>query len=219
MTATAQRPARTTKASPVASTSVAPVRTRRPWGYGAVAVALILVGGLLAVFLYNNLQRTDLVFVAAHELDRGDTIAATDLTTLAVIPGQQIDAFTKEQAKELIGKVALVPVPAGGLISSSAVADELPIPAGMALVGLALKSTQMPSVSLRAGDEVVLTSVAQQSAGLEQTGLDIKGTIVATPDTDQVSGTTLVNVYVSKAVASDLASRAAAGTITLYVAG
>ncbi|MFT4284334.1 MAG: SAF domain-containing protein [Protaetiibacter sp.] len=216
MTTPAQRPQ---SAAAARSTTVAPVRTRRPWGYGAAAVALILAGGLLAVFLYNNLQRTDLVFVSAHELDRGDTITATDLTTLAVIPGQQIDAFTKEQAGDLIGKVALVPLPAGGLISSSAIADELPIPAGMALVGLALKPTQMPSVSLRAGDEVVLTTVAQQSAGLDQTGIDIKGTIVATPNTDKISGTALVNVYVSKAVASDLASRAAAGTITLYVAG
>lgn len=205
----------------VARGDVSPVRTRRPVGYLAAAIALIVVGGLIAVFLYTSSQRTEDVFVAAHTIDRGATIKATDLTTLAVAPGQRVQGFTTAQSPQVIGKVATTVVPQGGLVTPSSIANNLPVPASKAIVGLSLKAAQLPSIPLHAGDKVVLTPVAQQngisSSSTSSSSLDVDGTIVDSPTVIQSSGTTVVNVYVSQSVASDLTGRAAAGLVALYL--
>jgi hypothetical protein len=203
---------------PQSGSAVFPVRARRSWGYGAAAIAAIVVGGLLSAFLYSSTQHSEQVFVVATALDRGQTIAAQDLTTITITPGQRIDAFTPAQAGQLIGKTITAALPKGSLLTHGAVADRLPIPAGEAIVGVALKPSQMPSTPISAGSRIVITPIAGQNATVKSTqAADVPATVVDQLATNQSTGLVIVNVYIASRDASDVAGRAAAGLVTLYV--
>lgn len=203
-----------------ASAGVVPVRTRRSWGYTAAAVAAIVVGGMLSAQLYTNLQHTTTVFVTSTVIDRGTTITAQDLGTLQIAAGQPVSGFTPDQASQVLGKTAAVTLPKGSLLTTGAVTGAVSVPAGMAVVGVALKLSQMPSIGLHAGDRVVLTPIANQNTTVSSspTAGNVPATVSNRPTTDPTSGLTVVNVEVSQADAGDLAGRAAAGLVALYLA-
>jgi hypothetical protein len=206
---------------PGAEASVAPVRTRRSWGYGAGALAAIIVGGLIGAFVYTGTQHTDEVWVVRSDVPRGQTITAQDLAVINVAHGQHTAGFTGPAAKDrIIGKIAIVDLPGGSLVTEKSIAATLPVPAGKSLVGIALKTSQVPSVPLHAGDKVVITPIAQQagtiSAGAQKAG-DVDAIIATDPKPDSASGTVVVNVYVTASRASDVAGRAAGGQVTLYL--
>jgi hypothetical protein len=197
---------------------VAPVRRRRSRGYAAAAVAAIAAGGLLSALLWQSLQHTTTVFVTSTSVEQGATITANELTTLQIAAGQPVTAFSPAQARDVVGKTAAVALPAGSLVTPAALRSEMTVPAGKALVGIALKSSQMPSVPLHPGDEVVLTPVANLNTTVtSKTAGDVPAVVADSPTADTASGATVVNVDVATADASDLAGRAAAGTVALYL--
>lgn len=206
---------------PGAEAAVAPVRTRRSWGYGAGALAAITVGGLIGAFVYTSTQHTDEVWVVRATVDRGTTITAQDLAVMQIAHGQRTAGFTGPAAKDrIIGKVAIVDLPQGSLVTAASIAKALPVPEGQALVGIALKTSQVPSAPLHAGDHVVVTPIAQQ-AGTVAAGskavADVSAVVATDPKPDSASGTVVVDVYVSATQASDIAGRAASGQVTLYL--
>jgi len=200
---------------------VAPVRTRRSWGYGAGAIAAIIVGGLIGAFVYTGTQHSDEVWVVSKTVDRGDTITAQDLAVIDVAHGQRTAGFTGAAAKDqIIGKVATVDLPQGSLVTRASIARKAPVPDGDAMVGVALKTTQLPAAPLHAGDKVVVAPIAQQ-AGTISAGSgkvkDVSAVVASDPKPDSASGTVVVDVYVSASSASDVAGRAAAGEVTVYL--
>jgi hypothetical protein len=206
-----------------AGAAVAPVRTRRSWGYGAGAIAAIIVGGLVSLFLWTGTQHTTEVWVVSKTVDRGQAITAQDLAVIQVAPNQRTAGFAGPEARnQIIGKLAAVDLPQGSLITRDSITRTLPVPDGKSLVGIALKATQMPAYSLHAGDKVVIAPVAQQNGGALDPAKqpnDVNATIATDPKTDSTSGITIVNVYVSASSASDVAGRSAAGQVTIYLAG
>ena len=201
---------------------VEPVRSRRSWRYTAGAAAAILAGGLLSAALYSQGQRTETLFTLARTVQRGETITARDLTTITVTPGQRIDGYAPAQAASLIGRVAAITLPAGSLVTRSAIARQLPIGEGRAVVGVAVKASQMPATGLSAGDRVVITPIAGQEGTVESTRaapVDVAATVAAAPTTDPVTGLVVVDVTVPVAEASDVAGRAAAGQVAVYLIG
>lgn len=201
---------------------VDPVRSRRSWRYTAGAVAAILAGGLLAVTLYTQARQTVTVFTVAGTVQRGATFTAGDLATITVTPGQRIDGYTPGQAAEVVGKVAAVTLPAGSLITRGAVAARLPIGGGRAVVGVAVKASQMPATRLTAGDQVVVTPIAGQNGTVESKGaapVDVAATVIDAPTTDSTTGLVVIDVSVPSSEASDVAGRAAAGQVAVYLTG
>lgn len=197
---------------------VDPVRTKRGWGYGFAAIAAIIVGGLLTMFVYIGLQHSDEVFVVNSTIDRGQTISATDLSVIQVAPNQRVAGFT--QSADIVGKVATVDLPKGSLVTPASIATALPIPSGKSLVGIALKRSQLPSTPLHAGDKVTIVPIAQQQGAVgsgASTPSNVQAIVATTDQVDQSSGLVVVNVYVSQSAAGDVAGRAAAGQVTLYV--
>jgi len=204
--------------APTRSDVVAPVRTKRSWGYGFAAIAAIIVGGLITMFAYTSLQHTDEVFVVNTNVDRGATITSKELSVIQVAPNQHVAGFT--QASAIVGKVATVDLPSGSLVTPSSISTALPIPAGKSLVGIALKKSQLPSVPLHPGDKVTIVPIAQQQ-GTVTANADVpsgvQATVATTDQVDPSSGLVVVNVYVSQSAAGDVAGRAAAGQVTIYV--
>jgi hypothetical protein len=196
---------------------VSPVRTKRSRIWVAGATALILVGGLLSVFLYTSLGHPDEVFAVARSIPRGATITADDLTSLALASGQRSPAISTSSPSEVIGKVTTVDLPKGSLVTPAAIAATQQIPAGRALVGLSLKPSQLPAEPLVAGNRVEIVPIASDTtADTSVTTSTISG-VVSDISIDQQSDTTIVDVYVSETVAADLTSRAAAGTVAIYL--
>lgn len=199
---------------------VAPVRTRRSWGYGAGAIAAIIVGGLIGAFVYTGTQHSDEVWVVNKAVVRGDAITAQDLAVIDVAHGQRTAGFTGVAAKDqIIGKVATVDLPKGSLVTHDSIATKAPVPDGDALVGVALKTTQLPAAPLHAGDKVVIAPIAQQAGtlGAGKKVDDISAVVASDPKPDTASGSVVVDVYVSASSASDVAGRAAAGEVTVYL--
>lgn len=203
--------------------AVAPVRTRRSWGYGAGAVAAIIVGGLVGYFVYTGTQHTDEIWVVSQTVDRGETVTAQDLAVINVAHGQRTAGFTGPAAKDqIIGKVAIVDLPKGSMVTGQSIAKTLPVPDGKSMVGIALKTSQLPSVDLHAGDRVIITPIAAQAGTAGAAGKapsDVDATVATDPKADASSGTVIVNVYVANSAASDVAGRAAAGEVTVYLDG
>jgi hypothetical protein len=206
----------------VSAEQIAPVRTRRSWIWLAGAAALIVVGGLLNVFLFTSVGHPDEVFAVSHSIPRGTTLTAGDLTSVALASGQSSPAISTSSPSEVIGNVTTVDLLKGSLITPAAVAATQQVPAGRALVGLSLKASQLPAEPLAAGDRVeivpVATDATDSTGGAMVTTSTVSG-VVSDSTVDQQSGTTIVDVYVSQTVAADLTSRAAAGSVAIYLTG
>jgi hypothetical protein len=198
---------------------VAPVRTRRSWIWLAGAAALILVGGLLNVFLFASAGHPDEVFAVSHSIPRGTTLTAGDLTSLALASGQSSPAISTTSPSEVIGKVTTVDLPKGSLITPSTIAAEQQIPDGRALVGLSLKPSQLPAEPLAAGSHIEIVPIATVAGGDTSVNTSTVSGVVSDTIVDQQSDTTIVDVYVSQTVAADLTSRAAAGSVAIYLTG
>lgn len=208
-----------TSADPAA---VPPVRTRRSGIWLAAAVVLILLGGIGGAFVYTTASNTEQVFVAANSIARGDTIDREDLTTIALASGQSTQAIPVARADDVIGQIAAGNIAAGGMITESDLTPTLPVPSGQALVGLELKSNQLPAQALVGGDEIVIVPVASQSATGVATTVDPASTVQATVSQVRTSanstGTVIVDVYVEARSAANVTSLAAAGGVAIYLA-
>ena len=201
----------------VDSRTVAPVRTRRSWVWIAGAAALILVGSLLNVFLFTSVGHPDDVFAVSHTIPRGTTLTAGDLTSIALVSGQSSPAISTSSPSEVIGKVTTVDLPKGSLITPASIAATQQIPTGRALVGLSLKSSQLPAEPLVAGNHIEIVPIATDTAGEVSVDTTTIPGVVSDISVDQQSDTTIVDVYVSQTVAADLTSRAAAGGVAIYL--
>lgn len=202
--------------------AVPPVRTRRSGIWLAAAIVLILLGAIGGAFVYTTASNTEQVFVAASTIARGDTIERDDLTTIALAAGQTTQAIPVARANDVIGKIATDNIAAGGMITESDLTTTLPVPSGQALVGLELKSSQLPAQALVGGDEIVIVPVATQSATGVPTTVDPSTTVQATVSQVRTSanttGTVVVDVYVDARSAANVTSLAAAGGVAIYLA-
>lgn len=195
------------------------VRKRMPAVWAAAGVVLVLVGVVAGVFAFSAASRATQVFVAADPIARGTVIQADDLTTLSIASGQPTAAFTEAQAGDVIGTIAAVDIPAGGLITDTSVTDQLTVPQGRALVGLTLTTGQLPAQRLHAGDTVYLVPVPPQGVA-DAPPVTATDTIAAT--VSQVTPVTnstdvVVDVYVSSQAAPQVTALAASGTLAIYL--
>lgn len=197
---------------------VRPVRARRSRAYLAGALALIVAGGVGSAFLYTNASDTQQVLVVSQDVQRGQVITATDLTSIGIADGQSTQGVPATDSGTVVGKMATVDMPRGSLVTGGSFAESLAVPAGRALVGLLLKPAQLPAQPLAAGDRVVIVPVAADGRTAPVATDTVTG-VVSDIVADKPSGTTIVDVYVAQTVAADLASRAAGGAVAIYLTG
>lgn len=150
---------------------------RRP--VAAVAVAVAVLAGLQAAAGPDD--PTTEVTVAARDLPAGTTLAAADLTTVAVPPAA---APTGSPALDtLVGRVLAGPVPAAEAVTEARLvgAAGLDVAGGRVAVPVRLPDPGAAAL-LRLGDEVDLVATDPQAGTTRTVGRDVR--VVALPESD-----------------------------------
>jgi hypothetical protein len=179
-----------------------------------LAVLLMLVGAAGSVYLASaGRPRVDVVALA-HPVARGDVIRAGDLATvrLAVDGGRVRLASPASAGTDIVGKAALVDLPAGTLLSPELFSAATP-PLGEATVGIRLPVEALPSPALRSGEWVRI--VRTDPATGEAREIVPRAMVSAVTAPDELSGVAgdgdgdvVVHVAVPASAADDVAGAA-----------
>lgn len=177
-----------------------------------MGVLCVVLGAALAAIVAVATLGGDQVVVAARDIPAGTVITQQDLQT-GQLRGDGIATIPADQARSLIGKTAVGPVPDGAVLAPDMVAEEPPPGPGQAAVGLNLKPGQLPGV-LDPGRHVsVLLVSGADSAAAD--AVPARTVLVDNAEVLEVTsdpgGTWLVTVSVPAPTAADVASAASAG--------
>ncbi|WP_157472400.1 SAF domain-containing protein [Frankia sp. EAN1pec] len=121
----------------------------------AVAALLVVMGaGTGAWAVTSSGDKADAV-VLTRPLNRGELIETGDLAIARVsVEGTGVRLASPQAAREsLVGRQALLDLPAGTLVTPEMAGSALP-PAGLARVGLRLAPEALPSAQIQPGDWV-----------------------------------------------------------------
>jgi hypothetical protein len=193
-------------------------RDRRP-ALAALALLLIVGGGLGAgLIVYRTGQQTD-VLVANHTIHPGDVVSADDLTTVR-LSGGSTNTVAASNEHAYVGSVAVTTVPDGALLNPLMFHTKRGvIPAGGQSLGISVPAQQRPSTQFSAGDIVQAYYVVKgNSSGADTAPVATKiadPLLVIGVHTSSGDGSSIVSVLVGADTAAALAIPASQGNIVL----
>ena len=171
-----------------------------PWL--ALALVLVVGGGLLVGLLVQSAADRSTVLAAARTIAPGQVITNADLRVVDVGVDGEASLVPATSRASIVGKVAVVGIPEGALLSPGQVAAGGGIEPGTVVVGALLAPGELPVSTLRAGDAVALVAVTGgQGADRESLGT---GTVFTT-----TAGTQTGSVFVSLVVGEEIAEQVA----------
>lgn len=137
----------------------------------AIGFVIVSVCGFGALVWSRSMTATTSVLVAAHDISRGDVLSDDDLVPAELRSAGDLGLVDPADVSTLVGRVALIDVPAGAPLLGPMV-DTLDVLAdGEALVGVALERGQAPS-ELAVGDTVRVI-VVPDPASLDARGPEL----------------------------------------------
>ena len=173
---------------------------RLPWL--ALAVVLVVGGGLLVGLLVQSAGHSSAVLFAARGIAPGQVIRDADLRAVYVGIDGRSSLVPATSRRSVVGKVAAVGIPEGALLAPGQVAAGGGLDPGSVVVGALLGPGELPVPTLRAGNVVQLVAVTgSQGARLESLG---QGSVFST-----APGTQTGSVFVSLVVDNGIADRVA----------
>jgi hypothetical protein len=184
--------------------------------------------------LYASADHQVSVLVMAQTVNQGQLIKAADLTQVSLAVSGGLTPIPVSDAPELSGRRAVVTIPAGSLLTPTDLTTSSPIPAGDAVVGVALKAGQLPSPGLVPGDQVMIVQTeppgtAVDTPGASSAGQDSESSVgvlvpqasvydVETPSVGSSADITqLVSVEVAATLASAVSAAAASEQLSLVL--
>lgn len=199
-----------------------PPPARRNRSRIALGTFVILVMSLLFAAAYSNVGQRRAVLVVARPVTAGSVITAADLREVRVSADPTLRPVRAENRRSVVGRVAGVDLVPGTLVTRRQLATGPALPAGRAIVGLALKAGQLPS-GLRAGDAVLVVLVPPAGAAgvapdSESAVLD-DVRVAAVGEAEDAAGATVVSVNVPAADAAAVATAGADGRVSLVKVG
>jgi len=191
-------------------------RRRRP-GMIGLAVALTVLGALLAGYLAQTAGRKVPVLALTRPVAYGAQIQQADLAEVRIAADPTVARISARERASVIGQYAAMPLAQGALlIPGSITGQPLPKP-GNQLVGVALTRSQMPGGDLEPGRSVLLVATPGPGASSpDSSPATTPATVVRVNPPDQ-NGVTVVDVEVSAGQGPALAARVATGRIALVV--
>lgn len=208
----------------LAPTAGQPLRThQRRRGTIAAGVLLTVIAALLVGVLYSRAGGKIAVIVTARPVPVGHMISRADLTT-AQIAADTIPAYADGHMAEVVGKTAAVGLVAGEIVAPAMLSANPTLPAGAAVVGVAVKPGQLPADGLASGDTVMVivlpaTSPSEPSAGSAAGAagarvLDESAVVLDSTDLASSDGS-VVSLQVPDSDAAPLAAASNAGLVAL----
>jgi hypothetical protein len=178
----------------------------------AVGLLVTVMFALGAVLWHLNATSKVPALAMTDAVARGDVIEANDLRIVYVASDDPLARMTPTESSEVIGRVALVDLAPGTLLTPTVVADAAALEAGDGVAGLALDPGQYPALGLAPGDRV---NVVVSGATAATTGTSPGAEVIAHGATvfrveDLASDRKLVSILASEGDAETVA--AAAGT-------
>lgn len=180
-----------------------------------LAVGLVCLGGLVGLWLWTSSSTATEVVAVRAGVERGQLIAATDLTTVRVALDPSLRTVPGAALESLVGKRAVSDLAAGTLVAPEQVGDAVVPGRGLAVVAVPIAPGLIPAEPLLAGDTVRLVQAPTQGGSVSGAPVEITATVLhVTPGDTQ----TVVDVVVADARAGELAARAASGDVALVLA-
>lgn len=170
--ATTLRPERQTAngrhPAPAGLRTAAARRPQLPW---VVLGVLVIAGAALGFGLWaSRLGERQAVLVAARTVAPGAVIEPEDLAEAEVAGDGRLAFVPAASAASVVGRVAVIGLAEGSLVTPGALGDTAPVGPDEAVVGVALAPGAVPVPDLRVGDRVAVVEVGV--AGPEGSGGD-----------------------------------------------
>ncbi len=199
--------------------TVAPPNRRVRLPELAVGLLVTVMFALGAVLWHLNATSKVPAVAVASEVERGEVIEAADLRVVYVSSDDPLARMTAAESSSVVGRVALVDLAPGTLLTPTVVADAAALEAGDGVVGLALDPGQYPALGLAPGDRVnVVESGEAAATGDGESGTQVlaRGATVFEIE-DLASDRKLVSILTSEADAEAVAAAAGAGGLRLVL--
>ncbi len=207
--------------------------TRRPL-MAVVSAAIVLASVAAFAAVYRSSSHPSSVLIVTTTIQQGQQITGSDLGQASADVSNGVSPIPVAAVGELAGKRAAVTIPAGSLLVTADISGSPPIGPGDAVVGLALKSGQLPSNGVEPGDQVMIVQTAapgalptgSSPAGTASSAFGTAGILVpeatvfdtAVPPLNSSSGATeLVSVEVSATLGAAVSTDAAADQVSLVL--
>lgn len=197
----------------------APPKLRRRPLLALAGLGLVVMGALLAVWVY--LSNTDSVSAVAvrDTVMRGETITAADLMSVQVTPDPALQVVPGAALESFVGHRAARDLSAGTLLTREAITEQVVPGQGQSVVGLALTAELMPGEPLQVGDRVRVVATPGQAgdpATFESADTLFPAEVVDVA-TSVESAQTVVSVLVPEGDAAQIAQWASAGRAALVL--
>jgi hypothetical protein len=120
----------------------------------AVGVLVTVVFALGAVLWHLRAVDSSPALAVTGAVERGATIGAGDVRVVYVSSGDGVARLDESQIDQVVGRVALVDLAPGTLLTASVIADRPAVAPGEGVAGLALDPGAYPALGLSPGDRV-----------------------------------------------------------------
>lgn len=208
-----------------ATISLAPPGRRVRMPELVIGVLVMSVFALGAVLWHLSAVDRSPALAIVGTVERGDVISADDLRVVYVSSDEAVARMGESQMSEVVGRVALVDLAPGTLLTRSVVADRPTLEQGEGIVGLSLDPGGYPDLGLAPGDRVTIVrsgdSAAAEAAGdSTDEGESNSGNVIARDATvvsvEELTGDRrLVSVLTAQADAEAVAAAAGSGSLRL----
>lgn len=218
MTMTQLRPRDTT----TSEARTAPVVDLRPPGRRVrtpeivVGVLVTTVFALGAVLWHLGTVEKVPALVVAANVQRGDVVEPGDVGVSYVSSDSPLARLDRADMSKVVGRVALVDLAKGTVITPSMVADAAAVAEGDGVVGLSLDPGAYPALGLAPGDRVNVVRTAD-AAALDAEPVVVARDAVVYAVEELASDRLLVSVHTSEPQADAVAANAGAGGLRLVL--
>lgn len=197
------------------------LRPRRSPRLVMIGMLVACLGALAASVAWTQTTKAAPVVVMVGDVARGEVVEAADLGVANVGTPPGVESFPAERLSELVGKHALVDLPAGALVGTRSVGDPATA-GGTSQLGLKLAAGRLPTSTLPAGTRVLLVPVQAAdggSAAPADPGEGIEAVVVQQPTVLPDGATWVLDVSVADDQAVRVARLAASDALVVVRQG
>ncbi len=194
------------------------LRARRSPRLILIGVLCACLGGLGCALAWQQTTHAQQVVVAARALTKGEPVDAAALTTTSIGAAAGVSTVPAENIDALIGRTALVDLPAGSVVAADSIGEPR-IDEAFSVVGLHLPAGRVPGTLTPGAGVILATAPApDDDPDAEFTREQTPGTVVGTP-TQASDGSWSLDVQVASDIALHLAALAAVDRLVVVQTG